>query len=124
MNRLTTTVNKLIGKPYECGVYDCNLMVLEFTGFTEQVPPFKNVREGRRALRTATGCMTMPKYLTKHGYTKVEPTLVKNGAVLVAGIHCYLYQDGKVFGVHPSTKTYDWLPIDVKNLLEFEVFNG
>ncbi|HDI3263890.1 TPA: hypothetical protein PMC50_002511 [Vibrio cholerae] len=117
-------VNKIVkkyqGKPYVCGVYDCNLMLLEYTGFTGSIEPFSNVFEGRKALRKAVGCKNSKEYLTKTGFKQIPPTLVTDGCVLTSGIHCFLYFDDKLFGVNPLTKSYSWFSVNTFD--DFEVF--
>ncbi|WP_038225316.1 hypothetical protein, partial [Vibrio sp. ER1A] len=56
-------LEKYKDKPHVVGVYDCNLMLLELTGFDISiVPEFKTIREGMKALRQSVGVLTSKEY--------------------------------------------------------------
>lgn len=112
------------GKPYICGVNDCNLLLLELTGFdTSQVPPFNTIRSGREALCSATGCKNHKEYLTSIGAELIPHNLVTDGCFLIKGINCFIYFDGLVFGVSKETNTFEWSYIDLEQLQRFEVYS-
>lgn len=117
------TLAEYKGKPHICGTNDCNLMVLELTGFdTTKVEPFTSVFSGRRSLRKATSCKTMNQYLESIGSRKINPNLVSDGCILLQGIHSFVYFDGLIFGVNYTTKTFEWNSLPLEQLQEFEVY--
>ncbi|KJR15232.1 hypothetical protein [Vibrio parahaemolyticus] len=116
-------ISEYKGKPYICGFYDCNLMVLELTGFDiSTIQPFNSVLSGMKSLRKATNCKTMNQYLESKGYKKINQNLITDGCFLLQGIHCFVYFDGMVFGVSSLTKTYEWCSLNLQELQEFEVY--
>ncbi|WP_347368031.1 hypothetical protein [Vibrio vulnificus] len=111
------------GKPHIVGVYDCNLIALQFIGFDiSKIEPFDTVRGGLVAIRKATGCKTWAEVMNKHNYELINPMLIEDGCVLSKGIHRFIFKDGYLFGVHPISKKFDFFKINYNELHLFEVY--
>ncbi|HHG3075764.1 TPA: hypothetical protein ACPVXB_001022 [Vibrio parahaemolyticus] len=120
---LYSIANKYHSKPFECGVYDCNRMILEYFSYDlNQIKPYSNIRDGKLAIQEATGTNSPQDFLLSQGWSSVTPHQVEEGCVLIKGIHCFLYIDGMMFGVHPDTKSYEYIRADLDYISEFEVF--
>lgn len=116
-------LNRYRGNPHVVGVYDCNLMALEYIGYDiSKIEPFNTTRGGLVNIRKATDCKTWEQLMNKLGLVKINPMLATNNCILSNGIHRYIYKDGYLFGVHPYSKKFDYFKIDHKDLNLFEVY--
>lgn len=93
------------------GVFDCNLMVLEATGYdTSTIEPYSTAMEGLRSLR-ATGYRRMGEYLLAIGYTKINPVFISDFDIVVQGASCAIYLDGRLFMLDEN-KRFEFIKIN------------
>ncbi|ELA9841214.1 hypothetical protein V4F87_003256 [Vibrio parahaemolyticus] len=117
-------LEKYQGRKLEYGKYDCNLLILEATGFDiTNVPEYSSVAEGRNALGKYTGCKSPSDYLVKQGYKKINPALVRDFDIINQNHHCGIFFDGKLFAVDIESKTFKYHQITTGQLKEFEVYS-
>ncbi len=84
------------------GVYDCNLMVLEATGYdVESIPPYSTAMEGLKSLRSF-GFRRMGDYLEAEGYKPVDPVFISDFDIVVKGASCGIYFDGFLFSLQDN----------------------
>ncbi|WP_188013158.1 hypothetical protein [Photobacterium damselae] len=110
------------GLDYVCGKNDCNLMVLELTGFdTSTIEPFNSIKSGRTNIRAAIDCMTLDEYLIKNNYKEIEYQFLTDGCVVLCGIHAGIWFNGLLFGVS-NRKKFEFQKIDLDQLSKLQIF--
>ncbi|MGL4843967.1 MAG: hypothetical protein ACRC2Y_05025 [Aeromonas veronii] len=123
MRRFLDVFRKYQGKPHGHGSYDCNLMVLEATGYPiETIPPYSTAMEGFKSLRSF-GFRRMADYLISRGYSKSEPKFISDFDVVVIGASCGIWFDGSIFSTLPD-QTFGFSRVDKSffNNKKIEVF--
>ncbi|WP_068872000.1 hypothetical protein [Edwardsiella tarda] len=119
------TVLKVMGeynnKPHAHGQYDCNRMLLSALGHdVNNLPEYNTPIRGRTALRKYLQVKNMGQYLEQVGFQKISPVLISDFDVIISGVNCSIYLDGKMFGVRGGTNEFGLIPYQLNN--NFEVY--
>lgn len=115
-------INKYKGLEYICGTNDCNLMMLEHTDFDiTKIKPFSDIKSGFKSISTAIGYQTLHKYLVNNGYKQINPLEAEDGCVIISRIHCFLWFDGKLFGVSPRN-IFEFMDVSIKQQQQLKVY--
>jgi hypothetical protein len=103
------------GKEHGHGVYDCNLMVLEATGYdVKSIPPYSTAMGGLKSLRSF-GFRRMGDYLESKGYKQIEPVFISDFDIVLDGINCGIYFDGLLFALSENNR-FDFIRFDREKL--------
>lgn len=117
--RILEVMGEYNKQPHQHGMTDCNLMLLQALGHDiTQIPQYETPIQGRTALRSYLGVRSMKQYLLENGFRKIDPVLISDFDVILSGVNCSFYIDGKMFGVHDGS--FCLLPYQHNN--KFEVF--
>ncbi|WP_429142597.1 DUF6950 family protein [Aeromonas veronii] len=93
------------------GVYDCNLMVLKATGYdVESIPSYSTAMGGLKSLRSF-GFRRMGEYLEAKGYHHIDPVFISDFDIVLDGIHCGIYFDGRIFALSEN-KRFGFIQLD------------
>ncbi|MCG6410399.1 hypothetical protein K6U17_14350 [Vibrio fluvialis] len=117
------TMARYEGHQLAFGTLDCNLLVLEATGFdVSKITPYHDLKTGRKALSSAVGFHRVSSYLKSIGYQKINPAFVGDFDIVIYDrIHCGIYYAGYFFGLNKDN-TFVYSRISTQQLQEYEVF--
>ena len=121
-------LNRYNGKPHSCGVYDCNLMVLEFLSMPEyemMKGTFTTRMGGFRVAKKVTGYPTLLHLLIER-CEEIEPAYARAGDVFynVEEHNCGIHLGSRVFAVDKEKQIYMAIHTSNLNLNKFKIFRG
>ncbi|MGF1787089.1 hypothetical protein L4D00_14940 [Photobacterium swingsii] len=123
MAKIIDVLTKYVDKPLSYGTFDCNLMVLELTGFdTTKIKPYSTLKEGAVNVSDATQCCSPLEYIQTQGYKQINPLEASDGCLVVDKIHCFIYFNGCLFGVHKETQCFKYMNITINELQKLKVY--
>jgi hypothetical protein len=114
-------ISKYIGLEYVIGVNDCNLMMFEATGLDVSNVKFNTIKEGREVLTNLCGFQTHNDYFNSINYKLISPYELDDGCILLSRIHCFVYYDGKVFGVSKN-RVFEFMTSTFNELSKFKIY--
>ncbi|WMB74227.1 hypothetical protein RA178_06320 [Shewanella oncorhynchi] len=116
-------ISKYKDKKLEYGFLDCHLLVLDFIKYdtTNLIGKYSDYKTGAKLALALTGCRSLVEFLESRGYQKVNPYLVSDGCIVMSGVSCSIYWDGKLFGIWDDVFQFRRVkPSELKDLGVYE----
>ncbi|WP_028022242.1 C40 family peptidase [Enterovibrio calviensis] len=121
---MEAVIQKYRGQSLTYGVLDCNLLVLELTDFDlSKIEPYSTLKGGAISIAKATQCNSPTDYIHSLGYKQISPLNAFDGDILIDGIHCGIYLNGSLFGIHKATSTFQFQSLTIEALQQMKVFS-
>lgn len=122
MSKFIEVFKEYDGEPFVLGTRDCNLMILNGTGYSGAIPCYSSLKEAHE-VANKLGFTVMDDYLSSIGYKQINSMFISDFDIVIDGIHCAVYLDGRMFMYNQETNLFGFFPFNKEELKTKKVFH-